>query len=221
MSRNAQRWYYNPALMVILLLFLLPLGLVALWCSPHYSRRRKAMYTVLWTALAVVTLPFSFLFWLGMCQTCLPGFSFFDTVQRSAPHDLGHEQSMLLTLHGIPDDYTIRFVYLDPQHPLMAERLDEWDYYGRGQGYTFSNGIRTEVRRLNPADRTKEPHAITRSPREFRRGQTWRDLLNESGQRQYQASPGDDSGHTVQDGLITLGFDEGLLVYVSTRDKKD
>jgi len=213
------RWYHSQALMLITLLFVLPLGLVLLWITPRYSRMRKTMYTLLWLVLGVLTFPFAFLFWVGFLQTVHPSFIFSDTEALFDNHELSQDQSLLLTLFGIPDDYLIEFVYLNPTNPAAADRIDSWNFYGRGKGYVYSNGVCTATFDLNPADLPERQHPVIHSPREYQRGFTWQEMLNEHGQQLYLAYPEDTSYRTVYDGNMLLGFENGLLTSVHTEKR--
>lgn len=46
MARRPARWYYHPLLVILLLIFLFPLGLVLLWLSPRFAMRGRIIGTI-------------------------------------------------------------------------------------------------------------------------------------------------------------------------------
>ena len=138
--------------------------------------------------------------------------------QLEDPYNLSEEQMSILVNRGYPEAFTLLFYEEELVGGGVQDvRLETWDYYSQGVGFTFFNG---DLKETEPLDLEEIGSLVSMPyfPEQFEAYMTLDEVLAAAGLERYVEIPVDkaflDGGDLYYGESLTFGLVDGELRYL-------
>lgn len=138
--------------------------------------------------------------------------------QLKEPYQLSSQQQEVLFSHGYPQGFTILF-YEEERSAgeIQTVRLETWDYYTQGVGYTFINGEKTAEDALE-GEYTGSLQTLPYYPEQFGAFMSLEEVLAATGIESYVEVPLQkeflEGGASYFANGLTFGLKDDELLYI-------